>query len=115
MSDTAESAMVRTEIFFGLTRDDGKGIDESDWDKFVEDSISVWFPTGFTVIDARGRWRGPDGKILNQNSKIVVLYHDGSEENLRKIDDELRRLFTQRLWPTGDPAREHECLGCVLR
>jgi hypothetical protein len=95
MSDAGGRAMVRTELLFGMSKDDGTGIDEAEWDKFVEDSISVWFPSGFTVVDSHGRWRSRDGKIVNERSKLLIIFHDGSEENLRKLDD-LRRLYTQR-------------------
>src|ERR1041385_7432391 len=95
LSEAGGRMMVRTEILFGLSKDDGAGIDEFAWDKFVDDSIAVWFPGGFTVEDAKGRWRGPDGKIVSERSKVLILYRDGSEQNLRKID-EVRRLFSQR-------------------
>jgi hypothetical protein len=95
MSDAGGRMMVRTEILFSLSKPDGSGVDELDWDKFVDDSIAVWFPSGFTVEDAKGRWRGVDGKAVSERSKIVILYHDGSDQTLKKID-ELRRLFMQR-------------------
>lgn len=96
LTDAAGSrSMVRTELMFGMSKTDGTKVDEFAWDKFVEDSISVWFPSGFTVVDSQGRWRGHDGKIVNERSKILIIYHDGSDANLKKLDD-LRRLYMQR-------------------
>ena len=95
MSDALGRAMVRTELVFGLTRDDGSAIDEMDWQHFVDSAISSWFPNGFTVFDANGRWRGTEGSVASKPSRVVVLVHDGSEANLRKID-ELRRIYSQR-------------------
>ena len=95
MSDSAGRAMVRTEMLFGLSRADGTGIGELDWEKFVDDSIAAWFPGGFTVIDATGRWRGPDGKITAERSKVLVIFNDGSETTLRKLE-EIRRLYRGR-------------------
>ena len=95
MSDTAGRAMVRTELLFGLTRDDGSGVDEMEWQEFVDKAVAAWFPAGFTVIDANGRWRGAEGKAVSERSKVLVIFHDGSETNLRKLD-ELRRLYCQR-------------------
>jgi hypothetical protein len=95
MSDALGHAMVRTELVFGLTRDDGTAIDEMDWQHFVDSAIAAWFPNGFTVIDANGRWRGLEGNVVSKPSRVVVLFHDGSEANLRKID-ELRRIYCQR-------------------
>ena len=98
MSDPSGRMMVRTELMFGLTKDDGTPIDEFAWDKFVEDSIAVWFPTGVTVEDAKGCWRGRDGKIVTERSKVLILIHDGSDQNVRKLD-EVRPAFTRkRLW-----------------
>jgi hypothetical protein len=95
MSDALGRAMVRTELVFGLTRDDGSAIDELDWQHFVDSAVTAWFPNGFTIIDASGRWRGMEGSVASKRSKLLILIHDGSEANLRKID-ELRRIYTQR-------------------
>jgi hypothetical protein len=95
MSDALGRAMVRTELVFGLSRDDGTGIDEMDWQRFVDSAISAWFPNGFTIFDANGRWRGMEGNVESKPSRVVVIFHDGSEANLRKID-ELRRIYSQR-------------------
>jgi hypothetical protein len=95
MSDAAGRAMVRTELVFGLTRDDGSAVDEMEWQNFVDSAIAAWFPAGFTIIEADGRWRGTAGKIATERSKVLVIYHDGSEANLRKLD-ELRRIYCQR-------------------
>ena len=36
-----------------------------------------------------------DGKIVSERSKLLILIHDGSDQNVRKLD-EVRRLYTQR-------------------
>ena len=95
MSDGAGRTMVRTEIFFGLAREGGTPVGELEWQDFIDKAVSVWFPNGFTVIDANGRWRGSNGKTVTERSKVLVIFHDGSDANVRKFD-ELRRLYTQR-------------------
>lgn len=96
MSDSAGRAMVRTELIFGMSRgDDGSPVAEADFQSFVDDSISVWFPGGFTLFDAVGRWRDASGKVVQERSKVLLILHDGSEATLRKFED-LRRLYGQR-------------------
>ncbi len=98
MSDAEGRAMVRTELVFGLTREDGTGIDEDEWQDFIDKAIAISFPAGFTVVDSHGRWRGAEGKVVGERSKVVVIFHDGSEATLRRLD-ELRRGFRQRFGP----------------
>jgi hypothetical protein len=93
--DFPARAMLRTELIFGMSRDDGNAVSEVDWQKFVDDAVAVWFPNGFTIVDALGRWRGYDGKVVNERSKILIIFHDQSDETIRKFD-ELRSLYRQR-------------------
>ena len=87
--------MFRTELIFGLTRDNGEPVTEVDWQKFVDDAISVWFPNGFTVVDGLGKWRGPDGKVVDERSKVVVIFHDGDVKMFKALD-EVGLMYRQR-------------------
>src|SRR5687767_14637092 len=69
MSDALGRAMVRTELVFGLSRADGSAVDEMEWQEFVDKAVSAWFPAGFSIVDADGRWRDADGKVVSRRSK----------------------------------------------
>lgn len=95
LTDPDAHAVVRTELFFGLKRDDGSAVTEEEWDQFVNDAVNVYFPTGFTVIDAEGHYRNADHKPVEERSKVVVIFNDGTWDTLQKFD-QLRRLYCQR-------------------
>ena len=93
--DAPGRAMFRTELIFGLSREDGEAISEKQWQQFVDDAVAVWFPNGFTIIDGVGRWRNLSGKIVDERSKILLILHEGDEKTMRKLD-EVRSLYGQR-------------------
>jgi hypothetical protein len=90
--------MVRTELFFGLSRPDGGAISEQVWQTFVDEIITPRFPQGFSVIDANGQWQETSGKIAHERSKILLILHDPDPEarkNLEEIRAEYKRRFDQ--------------------
>jgi hypothetical protein len=95
LTDPNAHAMVRTEMMFGLKRDDGSPVTDEEWDQFVNDAVNVYFPSGFTVMDAEGHWRNADRKAVADRSKVVVIFNDGTWDTLQKFD-QLRRLYCQR-------------------
>ncbi len=98
LTDPNAHAIVRTELFFGLQRDDGSPVSEEEWNQFVNDAVNVYFPTGFTVIDGQGRYRNADRKAVEERSKVVIIFNDGTWDTLQKFD-QLRRLYCQRFGP----------------
>ena len=93
--DAPGRAMFRTQIVFGLSREDGEVVTEKEWQKFVDDAVAVWFPNGFTVVDSTGQWRNLSGKVVNERSKVLTILHEGDETTMRKLDD-VRSLYGQR-------------------
>lgn len=91
-------AVVRSELFFGRLRPDGTVVGDAEWRSFVVEHVTPRFPDGFTVLDAVGQYRGRDGQIVTEPSKVLVILHppDGRThaaiEALREI---YRRLFQQ--------------------
>src|SRR5690242_10421816 len=63
---------IRTELYFGRNIPTGGTVSESDWQKFVDEVVTPRFPDGLTVLDADGQWRGKDGSIAREESKVIV-------------------------------------------
>ncbi|GAA0945051.1 DUF3574 domain-containing protein [Kribbella koreensis] len=79
---------VRTELFFGTDKP-GPDVTEHQFSRFVNDVVTPRFPDGLTVLAGNGQWKGEDGKIVKERSKVVVLLYplDGQDESSKKIEE----------------------------
>jgi hypothetical protein len=66
--------MLRAEIYFGRNIGGRLGVGERQWARFVARELTPRFPDGLTVIDGQGQWRGPSGAIVQEPSKIVIVF-----------------------------------------
>jgi hypothetical protein len=71
----ADTAHVRTTLYFGLTRPNGR-VSEEEWRTFLRQHVTPRFPDGLTVWEAQGQWRRSDGRIARERSKVLLLVHD---------------------------------------
>jgi len=71
----ADTAHVRTTLYFGLTRPKGR-VSEEEWRTFLRQQVTPRFPDGLTVWEAQGQWRRADGRVARERSKVLLLVHD---------------------------------------
>jgi hypothetical protein len=84
-----------TQLAFGRSiGDQGDLVSEADFQHFVDSEITPRFPDGLTILDARGQWRGPDGRLVREPSKILLLALPSGAESLKKVD-EIRAAYRQ--------------------
>jgi Protein of unknown function (DUF3574) len=91
-------ALVRTELFFGRLKPDGSVVTDAEWRAFVEEHVTARFPDGFTVLDALGQYRGRDGKIIAEPTKVLLIVHGPDARpraSVQELRDVYRRLFQQ--------------------
>src|SRR5258706_11678152 len=69
------SSRLRTTLYFGLKRKSGR-VTENEWRGFLQKEVTARFPEGLTVWEATGQWRQPDGRIVHERSKVLLLVHD---------------------------------------
>ena len=79
---------ARTELYFGLSRPDGGTISDADFQGFVDREVTPRFPDGLTVLPGAGQWRGGDGRIVKEGSRILVLLHPATPD----VNDELDEI-----------------------
>jgi len=84
---TGETRMVRTELYFGLSRAGGVEITAEEFAAFVGEMVTPRFPDGFTIVDAVGQWRDANGKISHENSKLLIVLHEPTERDARAIEE----------------------------
>ena len=94
---------IRDAVYFGLTTPDGAPIPEGDWTAFLSATVTPAFPDGFTVLEGKGQWRGADGGVVREPSRVLLLLHQPSpeaDERVRGIIRRYREAFRQEavLW-----------------
>ena len=92
------SEQHRTELFFGLDRQNAEPVSEQEWQNFVDTVVSPRFGAGLTMFDADGQYLMDDGTLIHENSKVIILLHDGSSTPSRDIDairEEYKQRFSQ--------------------
>ena len=97
---------LRTTLYFGGARPKGS-VSELDWQLFLRDEVTSRFPNGMTVWDADGQWRGPDGRIGHERTKVLLLVHPDTEQArqaIRAVINRYRKAFEQEsvLWETSE-------------
>jgi hypothetical protein len=91
----AETMMVRTELYFGLSTPGGGQITELQFDAFVAQVITPRFPDGLTIVDAIGQWRDSTGRISHERSKILIVLHEPGSAAAAAIE-EIRAQYKSR-------------------
>src|SRR6185369_7200471 len=92
---TDAKTMLRTEMFFGLSRPDGGAVSDQEWQAFVDETITPRFPDGFTIVDGVGQWREASGHIAHERAKILLILHPRDQTTTTKLD-EIRAEYKQR-------------------
>ena len=96
-------AQVRAELVFGRSLKTGGTVSDAAWRRFAAEEITPRFPEGFTVLDGRGQWRGPQargarGRIVREPSKVLLVAMPDDPERrarLAAIAEAYKRAFGQ--------------------
>jgi hypothetical protein len=93
------SRMLRTTLYFGLSKPGGAVVSEAEWKSFVSEEVTPRFPDGLTAWEADGQWRREDGTIIRERTRVLLLVHEDGAEARSKIDALIARykkLFEQK-------------------
>jgi hypothetical protein len=86
---------VVADLLFGRSH-----VSEASWARFLAAEVTPRFPDGFTVIDANGQWRNPEGqKITRERSKLLMIAMPpgaDNDERLQKIIEAYKTRFKQQ-------------------
>jgi hypothetical protein len=90
-------SFIRTELYFGRNISNGSMVSDEEWGVFLSDVVTPRFPDGFTVIDGLGQFKGKDGRIVREPSKIlIILYPKGDKRTAGVRIDEIRTEYKKR-------------------
>jgi hypothetical protein len=84
--------LVRSELYFGRERPTGGTVSEAEWGQFLAEHVTPRFPDGLTVLEAAGQYRDATGRIVREQSKVVVILHPGTPQTWGAID-EIRTIY----------------------
>ena len=78
---------VEYQLFMGRGGPDGEVVDDVAWDTFLEDTVTPRFPDGLTALDGAGQWRGAEGVIEKERSKLLIVLAQPGDDGMRLIDE----------------------------
>jgi Protein of unknown function (DUF3574) len=74
-------------LYFGAAIAGRGNLAELEWQAFLDDTVSVNLPKGYTVLDANGAWMNPlTGKTGREATKVVVAAMPEVAESLAAIE-----------------------------
>lgn len=92
---------VDTKLYFGLGPADHpeQGVTEAEWRGFLDREVTPRFPSGFSVVDMYGQWKGRSRTTPERlRSKMLIIDYLDTPENRAKVDA-IRAAWKQK---TGD-------------
>lgn len=92
------ATLLRTELYFGLSRPDSKTISDADWKAFLDAHVTTRFKEGLTVLNADGQFLNQAGTLIAEKAKVVVLIYPDSpdrEAAIQSIVSEYKQQFQQ--------------------
>ena len=97
--------LIRTTMYFGLTRPFGR-VSEGQWRSFLREKVTPRVPDGLTVWEAKGQWRSADGNITHERAKVLLLVHADTPDvrsAIQAIIADYKRNYQQEsvLWETA--------------
>src|SRR3954454_16187277 len=72
---TGDTALVRETLYFGRNRPGVGTVSDAEWQRFLAEVVTPRFPSGLTVQEASGQWKGASGAIEQERSEILTVYH----------------------------------------
>jgi hypothetical protein len=84
--DVGLKSSTTAELVFGRNIGGVMGVSDADWKAFLDLEVSPRFPDGLTVHEAAGQWRGPNGALIAEPSKVLLLVLSGAPGEAEKVE-----------------------------
>ena len=91
------SPFIRTELYFGRNKPDGKEVSRKEFDGFLSGFVTERFPDGLTVLNGRGQFLNSEGEVERERSVVLILLYPVSARNEKSIKiEEIREEYKTR-------------------
>ena len=89
------SAMIDAQLLFGLSIPGGGVVSAAQFDEFVARELTPRFPAGLTILPGYGQWRTPEGKLVAEGARMVMVVAPDTSETAAQLDAARRVYRTQ--------------------
>lgn len=97
---------ITARLYFGRTIKGGGKVDDPAWQRFLAETITPRFPSGFSVFDGYGQWQQRStGRIIQEASTVIEVAAPRTAAVAAKLD-EIRAAYRQRF--------QQESVGLVV-
>ena len=89
--------LVSDTLYFGTDSPRGP-VTPAKWNSFLSRVVTQRFPDGLTVWDAEGQWKGKNGIVGSEKTKVLLLVHpesSPSDRAIQEIIDIYKKEFSQ--------------------
>ena len=91
------SPFIRTELYFGRNKPDGKEVSRKEFDEFLSGYVTERFPDGLTVLNGNGQFLNSEGEVERERSVVLILFYPASARNEKSIKvEEIREEYKTR-------------------
>ena len=92
----SERPAVTDTLYFGTDSPEGP-VSDAQWQAFLEQVVTPRFPAGMTSWRAQGQWRGKDGAIVREGSRVLQLvrFEGADADAVVEIADAYQSRFRQ--------------------
>jgi Protein of unknown function (DUF3574) len=93
------TAQTTSRLYFGMDSPDGP-VSDATWQDFIDREITPRLPDGFTWWAAKGQWRGKDGAIGREDSRVLEVVAPNSvllRQTLAEIAGRYKTRFRQQV------------------
>ena len=89
--------VIKTELYFGMSKPDGTEVSEIDWEKFLADEVTKRFPEGLTGLAAVGQYKDRETQqIGREKTKLLILIYPVQEKKERQLKiEEIRKIYIE--------------------
>ena len=75
------------DLFFGRAIAGRNDLTENEWQGFLDDTVAVNLPDGYTVMDASGAWMNPiTHKTIKEPSNVILVALPDSPDSLEAVN-----------------------------
>lgn len=84
---TGGDPIQRSVLYFGAAIPNSDDtVDAAEWQAFLDREVTPRFPDGLTWFEVHGQWRGHDGQIIGEASRVLILLHGNDSEAAASIE-----------------------------
>ncbi|MEJ8846875.1 DUF3574 domain-containing protein [Variovorax rhizosphaerae] len=81
-----EQSAIQDTLYFGTAKPNGT-VTAEEWANFLAATVTPRFPQGLTVSHASGQWRGADGSIVQESTRVLQLVHPNDARNEQSVTE----------------------------